>query len=313
MNFELEQKVDFFGRIDQANPSTYDTFPINVTAQDGEKLIVRLPAGSTVNINKIYYFETTAIQFKEKIHLRADRFVPMNQMRLVDDVKEQLMRAFYQYAPINLKDTRTKLEALLESIENPIIKAITLDIYQRYQEDFYMYPAATKFHHAYISGLAYHTLSMMDLALGFLVVYPFLNRDLIIAGVFLHDIGKIFEFDSYEGSEYTLKGRLVGHITMGASEIALAAERLGVSASEEAMLLQHIMISHHYHGNFGSPKKPNIAEALVVYFVDTMDSKITDLGEELENIKVGELTAPIGVLDKERFYKHTLSKDKKSE
>lgn len=313
MNFELDQKYQFFGKIDQTNPSSYDTYPINVTAEDGEKLIVRLPAGAAVQLNKIYYFETTAIQFKEKIHLRADTFQQINQMELEDDRKEALMRAFYQYAPINLKQTRAQIESILKGLVNPIIRAITWRIYEKYHNDFYLFPAATKFHHAYISGLAYHTLSMMQLAEGFLKVYSFLNRDLVMAGVFLHDIGKVLEFDTFEGSEYTIKGRLIGHITMGATEIQMVANELGFADSEEAMLLGHIMISHHYHGNFGSPKKPNIAEALVVYFVDTIDSKICDLGEELALIAPGQLSAPIGVLDKERYYKHSLTNQKKSE
>ena len=278
MNFELDQTYQFFGKVDQTNPSSYDTYPINVTAEDGEKLIVRLPAGASVQLNKIYYFETTAIQFKEKIHLRADSYTMINQMILEDDRKEELMRSFYQYAPINLKQTRQKIEAILNQIENKVIKDITWNIYEKYQNDFYLYPAATKFHHAYISGLAYHTLSMMQLAEGFIGVYPFLNRDLVMAGVFLHDIGKVLEFDTFEGSEYTIKGRLIGHITMGATEIQMVAKELGYEDSEEAMLLGHIMISHHYHGNFGSPKRPNIAEALVVYFVDTIDSKICEIG-----------------------------------
>ncbi|MDZ4196882.1 MAG: HD domain-containing protein [Candidatus Izemoplasmatales bacterium] len=309
MNFEIDQNYAFYGRIDQVNSSTYDTYPANVTSEDGEKLIVRLPIGQHVLLNKIYYFETVAVLFKEKIHLRADKAQIINELSLNDDRKEQLMRAFYAYAPVNLKATRHEVETRLEAIENPIIKAITKSIYHKYENDFYLYPAATKFHHAYISGLAYHTVSMLKLAEGFLSVYSFLNRDLVVAGILLHDIGKVLEFDTFEGSEYTIKGRLVGHITLGANEIALTAKELGYEESEEAMLLSHIMISHHYHGNFGSPKRPNIAEALVVYFVDTIDSKICDLGEELDVIKLGESTAPIGVLDKERYYKHKLSKE----
>jgi len=156
--------------------------------------------------------------------------------------------------------------------------------------------------------LAYHTSSMLKLAEGFLKVYPFLNEDLVYAGIILHDVTKVLEFDSYEGSEYTVQGRLLGHITLGANEIALTARDLGLEKSEEAMLLEHIILSHHYFGNFGSPKKPNIAEALVIHFIDNIDSKVCVLGEELEKTKLGDFTAPIGVLDKERYLKHKYSK-----
>lgn len=308
MNFEIGDQFNFYGKIDQINTSSYDSFACNVVSEEGEALIVRIPSGEDVSINKIYYFETEAIVFKEKIHLLAKKVTIIGELDLDDDLKERLMRAFYHYAPVNLSEIRKGIESKLNLIENDVIKQIVNHIYKNVQDDFYLYPAATKFHHAYISGLSYHTNSMMKLAEGFLLVYPFLSSDLLYAGIFLHDICKIEEFDSYEGSEYTLKGRLVGHITMGASLIQETAKILGLEDKEEVLLLQHIIISHHYYGNFGSPKKPNIAEALVIHFIDNIDSKVTELGEELDLVKVGDLTSSIGVLERERYYKHKLSK-----
>jgi len=119
MNFELEQKVVFYGRIDTINPSTYESFAINVTGEDGEKYVVRIPLGTNVLMNKIYYFETTAILFKDKIHLRADVFQPMSELSLPDADKERLMRAFYQYAPIGLAEIRKVIEGKLSKLKNP--------------------------------------------------------------------------------------------------------------------------------------------------------------------------------------------------
>ena len=309
MNFEIGQKYDFYGKVDQINPSTYDTYACNVTSDEGESLIVRVDKDEKLSLNKIYFFKTEAIVFKEKIHLLANSVQIVGEMKLGDEEKERLMRAFYHYAPINMAKIRKGIEDKLKLIKNPVIKAITDKIYADHADDFYLYPAATKFHHAYISGLAYHTHSMMQLADGFLKVYPFLNADLVYGGIFLHDIGKIMEFDSYEGSEYTVRGRLIGHITIGTGLIHETARDLGMENEEETMLLEHIMLSHHYYGNFGSPKKPNIAEALVIHYIDNGDSKLCVLGEELDLIKVEDLTAPIPVLDRERFYKHKLTKE----
>lgn len=309
MNFEVGEKFNFYGKVEQINNSSYDTFACNVLSQDKEILIVRVPEGEDISLNKIYYFETEAIVFKEKIHLLASKVTIMGELDLDDDLKEKLMRAFYEYAPMKLSDIRAGIEEHLNQIENVVIKKIIDHIYKQYGNDFYLYPAATKFHHAYISGLSFHSLSMMRLADGFFPVYPFLNKDLVYAGIFLHDVCKILEFDSYEGSEYTLRGRLVGHITMGASLIHSVATELGLENEEEVMLLEHIIISHHYYGNFGSPKKPNIAEALIIHFLDNIDSKVNELGEELELVKIGDLTGPIGVLERERYYKHKLSKN----
>lgn len=308
MTYEVNQEINFFGRIDQVNVSTYESFACNVTCEDGDKVIVRIPESVEVSVNKIYYFETVAINFKDRIHLQASVYQPISKMDLDESVKIRLMKAFYTYAPFDLEIARKTIEEKIETLQSVEIKQITKKIYDKFADDFYLYPAATKFHHAYISGLAYHTYSMVKLAEGYLKVYPFLNEDLVYAGIILHDVTKIMEFDSYEGSEYTVKGRLIGHITMGTNEIALAAKELGLENSEEAMLLEHIILSHHYYGNYGSPKKPNIAEALVIHFIDDADSKLTVLGEELERTKAQDFTQPIGVLEKERYYKHKHSK-----
>lgn len=308
MNYEINQEVNFFGRIDQANVSTYDSYACNVTCEDGDKVIVRIPESVEVMVNKIYYFETVAIAFKDRVHLQASKYEPISKMELSEDIKLRLMQAFYAFAPFDLPAARKIIEQKIAAIQSPEIKLITETIYRKYENDFYLYPAATKFHHAYISGLAYHTYSMLRLAEGYLSVYPFLNEDLVNAGIILHDVTKVLEFDSYEGSEYTVKGRLIGHITLGTNEIALTAKELGLENTEEAMLLEHIILSHHYYGNFGSPKKPNIAEALVIHFIDDSDSKITVLGEELEKVKIGDFSGAVGVIDKERFFKHKFSK-----
>ncbi len=306
---EVGKEFKFYGKVLQKNDSTYESYPVNVLTENSENVIVRIKQGEDVSLNKIYFFDTTAVDFKDKIHFEAKSHIILGEMEESDKRKEELLKFFYPYAPIEMEVIKKEIEDKLASIQNKVLKGITETIYNRYKEDFYLYPAATKFHHAYISGLAYHTHSMLKLAEGFFIVYPFLSVDLVNAGIILHDICKIFEFDSYEGSEYTIKGKLIGHITMGASLIDEVARELGYIDEEETMLLQHIIISHHYYGNFGSPRKPNIAEALIIHFIDNIDSKTTVLGEELNLVEVGHLTNSIGVLERERYYKHKLTEE----
>ncbi len=306
---EVGKEFKFYGKVLQKNDSTYESYPVNVLTENSENVIVRIKQGEDVSLNKIYFFDTTAVDFKDKIHFEAKSHIILGEMEESDKRKEELLKFFYHYAPIEMEVIKKEIEDKLASIQNKVLKGITETIYNRYKEDFYLYPAATKFHHAYISGLAYHTHSMLKLAEGFFIVYPFLSVDLVNAGIILHDICKIFEFDSYEGSEYTIKGKLIGHITMGASLIDEVARELGYIDEEETMLLQHIIISHHYYGNFGSPRKPNIAEALIIHFIDNIDSKTTVLGEELNLVEVGHLTNSIGVLERERYYKHKLTEE----
>lgn len=306
---EAGKEFNFFGKVLQKNDSTYDTYPVNVLRDDSETVIVRVPKDEEVSINKIYYFETETVQFKDKIHFEAKHFTFLDESDVTDEKREELLKFFYLYAPVNTEAIKKDIEQMISALKNPILKEITETIYKRFKTDFYLYPAATKFHHAYISGLAYHTHSMLRLAKGFFPVYEFLNQDLVNAGILLHDVCKIFEFDTYLGSEYTIKGKLLGHITMGANLISEVARDLGYQDTEEALLLEHIIISHHYYGNFGSPRKPNIAEALIIHFLDNIDSKVTVLGEELSLIEAGSLTASIGVLERERYYKHKLKSE----
>ena len=90
---------------------------------------------------------------------------------------------------------------------------------------------------------------------------------------------------------------------MAIKELEVHAEKLNVRGSEEALLLQHMILSHHYFPHFGSPKKTNIPEALILHFIDNIDSKMTVLKETLDQVEPGEFTSPIGVLDREKYYK----------
>ena len=98
---------------------------------------------------------------------------------------------------------------------------------------FYMYPAAVKFHHAYIGGLAYHTTTMLEIADRFSSVYTYLNKDYLYSGIILHDVCKINELSGFEGGEYTVEGQLIGHLVMGALEVENAAKILNLADKEE--------------------------------------------------------------------------------
>ena len=158
-------------------------------------------------------------------------------------------------------------------------------------------------HHAYVGGLAYHCIGMLHLAEGFIENYPYLDRSYVYAGIMLHDIGKAIELTGIVHTEYSVKGQLLGHLVLGAIEIGSAAKDLGYQDKDECMLLEHMLISHHGVPQFGSAKKPMTAEALVLWYIDTIDSKFRVLGEELSKTESGKFTDGIGVLDKSKIYK----------
>jgi len=158
-------------------------------------------------------------------------------------------------------------EALKKLLEAFFHDEKTAELFQRA-------PAAKGFHHIYLGGLLEHTLSVVRLLDGVARHYPQLNRDLLIAGGMLHDIGKIYEF-SYDGLvSYSDEGRMIGHLVMGVEMIDKKIDAIPDFPVQLALELRHIILSHHGEFEYGSPKRPKTMEALVIHFMDDMDAKL---------------------------------------
>ena len=117
---------------------------------------------------------------------------------------------------------------------------------------------------------------------------------------------KVKELSGFEAEEYTKEGQLIGHLVLISQEVVLEAQKLGYIDSEEVLMLNHILLSHHGLPNYGSARKPQTAEALLVWYIDTIDSKFAVIGQELKDIKEGEFTGNIPVADRLKFYKNTI-------
>lgn len=156
----------------------------------------------------------------------------------------------------------------------PPLATLVLHLLHQYEPEFQTCPAARQNHHPYVGGLLEHTWSVARLALGALEVYPALNRDLVLAGVILHDLGKLKEFTNPAAPELTAAGGLVGHIALGWEMVRQAAREM--QFPDEALLLEleHILISHHGSLENGSPVPPRTPEALLVHELDDLDAKL---------------------------------------
>jgi 3'-5' exoribonuclease len=164
-------------------------------------------------------------------------------------------------------------------------------------------PAAMSYHHAYLGGLIEHVLSLIGLADKICDHYTDLRRDLIVAGLVLHDIGKIEELSYKTGIRYTTRGQLIGHISIGAE---MVSEKIRAIPDFPATLkdqLLHIILSHHGELQFGSPKEPLFPEALVVHHLDNLDSKLQSMRTQYATDKdrPGEFTARNPALKRELF------------
>ncbi len=180
------------------------------------------------------------------------------------------------------EDMFRELTSLLGTIEHPAMKALV----QAYLEDemlvsqFKQAPAAKMMHHAYLGGLLEHTLNLLKLANVVCPLYPKINRDIVMIGLFLHDLGKTREL-SYDGAfAYTDRGELIGHIVDGAIMLHDKAQQVmrsaGVRFPKHAItVLQHIILSHHTLPEYGAAKTPATPEAILVAMLDNLDAKTT--------------------------------------
>lgn len=298
---------NFYAKIDSYNQTTYDTNTLSVLLEDQTRRTLRIDETAKIYEGEVYYFECEPIEFKNREQFLVKHYQHLNDSDLSLTEKERIMSVFYDYAPKDIEAIQKTIVQYLDAMEENPIQAITMTLFKRYEKDFYLYPAATRFHHAYIGGVAHHTATMLKLVDGIVSTYPFLNKDLLVGGIILHDLFKTVELSNPHAPEYTKEGRLLGHISMGTVAVAEAARELGLYDKEERLLLQHMILSHHYYGNFGSPKKPNLPEALALHFIDNIDSKFAVLGEALAETKEGEFTAPLAVIDRERFYKSKIN------
>jgi len=211
---------------------------------------------------------------------------------------------FLEVAPLSREEMVEYITQSIFEMKNSNIHRMTRHLLNKYQSEFLEYPAATKNHHEFVSGLAYHVVSMLKLAKAFADLYPSLNRDLLYSGVILHDLGKVFELSGPVSTTYTVQGNLLGHISIMVNEIGKTAEELGIEG-EEVMLLQHMVLSHHGKEEWGSPKKPLIKEAEMLHLIDNVDAKMNMLDRALDKTKPGEFTERIFALDNRSFYKPT--------
>ncbi|MFG6116266.1 3'-5' exoribonuclease YhaM [Halobacillus sp. MO56] len=238
--------------------------------------------------------EVTSFRGRQQLKIQSIRPV-----QATDGVKPE---DFVEKAPIKKEELMERITEAIFEMKNPNIQRLVRYFVQKYQEALLTYPAATKNHHAYVSGLAHHIVSMLNLARQLKELYPSLNKDLLYAGVILHDLGKLKELSGAAAPNYTIEGKLIGHIPMMIQEIGQAAEELKIEG-EEVTIIQHLVLSHHGKSEWGSPKPPLVREAEVLHLIDLMDAKMNMLDRALDKVEPGEFTERLFSMEQRNFYK----------
>ncbi|SDC76756.1 3'-5' exoribonuclease [Terribacillus halophilus] len=209
---------------------------------------------------------------------------------------------FVKRAPLSKEQLLEELTSFIFEMENPNLQRITRYFLSNHQEQLLAYPAAVRNHHEFVSGLAFHVVSMLRIARELKNLYPEINKDLLYAGIILHDIGKLRELSGATNPTYTVEGKLLGHISIMSDEIAQAARELQIEA-EEVMILQHMILSHHGKGEWGSPKPPLVREAELLHMIDLIDAKMNTLQRVMDKVAPGDFSERVFSLENRSFYK----------
>jgi len=244
--------------------------------QASEEMFTRMPEGGFM------HFRGRAENYKGNL-----QFI-IEGMRLADPGTFDLA----DYLPASRNDVDRmwdRVQEILCMVKQPDLRAMVDEFLadEEMMTRFRKAPAASAKHHAYIGGLLEHTLGLLELALRVMPMYPRLSQDLVLTGLFLHDIGKTVEL-SYETSiGYTDQGQLIGHLVQATIWIDHKAkaitERTGKPFPDRLLwVLQHIVLSHHGQYEFGSPKLPAIPEAVAIHYLDNLDAKITMFLAEID-------------------------------
>lgn len=212
---------------------------------------------------------------------------------------------YVQCAPIDTNLMFDELYEFVSSFSNEDIKNILLEILKIKKDKLLYYPAAKSNHHSIKGGLLYHILSMIKLGESIGNLYPIINKELLFAGIILHDIEKTEEMTSSDlgiVSTYTVEGQMLSHLIQGITLVDRVSNKVNAS-NEIRMLLQHMILSHHYEPEYGSPIKPMIIEAELLHYIDVIDARMYDMKKILDNLEEGSFSERIFSLNNRKIYK----------
>jgi 3'-5' exoribonuclease len=205
----------------------------------------------------------------------------------------------------NIEDMFERLVKRANSITTEYLKALINAFFndREFVNKFKTAPAAKKMHHAYIGGLLEHTVSMTSLADKIAGHYGGVNRDLLLTGTILHDIGKIDEFDYQSKIDYSDKGRLLNHIVIGIKMVDDKLSGIDHFPEDQMLLLKHMIVSHHGTREFGSPEPPKTIEAILLNYIDEIDSKVNAVRDFIASEDPDEIWTSYHRLLERHFYK----------
>ncbi len=240
----------------------------------------------------------TVQEYNGRMQMRVEK---LREASPQDDIDiAQLMPC----APESPKAMLAEIHQTIDAMQTPPLQGILRELLKLTGDVLSYFPAAQRLHHAERSGLLHHTTSMLRSAKALLPLYPFLDADLLLAGVIAHDLSKTTELVSDEAgnvSDYSTQGLLLGHLVTGVAQIQEAARRAEVMG-EYVLLMQHMVISHHGEAEYGSPRPPMFPEAVMLHMLDDMDAKMNEMESVVRRTPIGAFSEKIWSLDRRVYH-----------
>lgn len=263
---------------------------------------------------KIWRFENNGLYETGdviEIEYTVDNYKGRPQLN-ISSIKKADSQLASQFVPSSEYDGKSVFSMLLEKANNfsdADFKKIVTHIMLENREKLEVYPAAFRLHHAIVGGLMLHTASIVEMAEKICQIYPNVNRELLLSGAILHDVAKTFEMETGKTglcTGYSVGGELIGHLVKGAMYIENTAAKLGVDY-DKAVLLEHMVLSHHGEPEYGSPVRPMFLEAEILSTLDSLDATIFEINNATGKVEAGKFTDRQWALDNRKLYNHGLS------
>ena len=252
------------------------------------------PAGSVVKVRGLVQ------EYNGRQQLRVER---IRQAQPEDHVD---LSTLVPCAPERPEVMLKEITDTVAKFEREDLRKLVTEMLRMAGDRLMYFPAAQRLHHAERSGLLHHTTGMLRTAEHIIAAYPFLNGDLLRAGVILHDLSKIQEMKSDElgnVSDYSRDGLLIGHLVRGVAQLNLAAQNVGVTG-EIVVLLEHMIISHHGEAEYGSPRMPMFPEAEALHWIDLLDARMNEMQSIMQRTPEGAFSEKIWSLDRRLYHPH---------
>ena len=235
-------------------------------------------------VDKVKPGDFVKVKFRVQVYNNNLQAV-VSKIEKIDDKEIENTEMFFPSSEVPAETLYKNLMAFVEeNVKDDFIKQLVERVYNdpEIKPNILKAPAAKSLHHAYRGGYLEHVLTLLRLAKQVMKIYPFLNKDIVYAGILFHDIGKLWELSYQREFNYTTEGRLLGHIAIEYEFVTDKIKEIPDFPEDYKLHIQHIILSHHGELEFGSPKRPKTPEALLVATIDNLDAKMNAMKQAIE-------------------------------